>query len=120
MTVLLDAIEHADGDMMEFGVWEDYSFTDDLETFFKALPFRYGALAGEVLVGRVPELQRHGFDYQVEPTRALRAALLAAHRRFDHYLELAAEVGSSAWKPNECKRVPERASAASPVLRRVK
>jgi hypothetical protein len=132
MTVLLDAIEHADDscgtlgdlfsdvfesyvgvsweetgiepivyvrDMIEFGVWEEYGFTDDLETFFKALPVRYGSLADEVLVGLVPELQHHGFDYQVERTRALRAALLMAHRRFDHYLELAAEVGSSAWKP---------------------
>ena len=86
-------------DVIEFGVWEDYGLTDDLETFFEELPRRYGSLADEVLAGLVPELRRFGFDYQHERVLALRAALLVAHRRYDQYVELAATVGSSAWKP---------------------
>lgn len=86
-------------DVIEFGVWEDYGLLGDLEAFFAVLDRRHAPVADAVFVEVTAELKHFDFAYQIDRTNALRAAFFVEHRRFDHFVELAAEIGSSAWKP---------------------
>jgi hypothetical protein len=86
-------------DAIEFGIWEDYGFTDEMEAFFAVVDPGAVPTIEAVFQEVKAELTRYDFAYQLDRILCLRATFLVAYRRFDDFVGLAAEMGSRAWKP---------------------
>jgi len=86
-------------DAIDFGVWEDFGFTDAMKTFFSTVDLASTTIIEAIFQETKTELKRYGLSYQVDRIDCLRATFLVAYRRFDEFVGLATEMGSSAWKP---------------------
>ena len=86
-------------DGIEFGCWEDYGLSKEMEAFFEAVPREHGDLAVQILAETRAELIINGRDYEHQKVLSMWATLLVAHERFDAFEHLAFRLGSDAWLP---------------------
>ena len=86
-------------DFLNLAIWEDYGLLhEELGPFFRVVPPEHVARADAILRPLRRELQGHEeLDYPAEAALTLLGALHAEKEDFDHFVDLAREMGSRHW-----------------------
>lgn len=86
-------------DGIEFGCWEDYGLSREMEAFVEAVPREHADLAVQILAETRAELIINGREYQHQKVLVMWATLLVAQERFGDFEYLAFRLGSETWLP---------------------
>ena len=83
----------------EFGAWEDYGLSGEMERFLAAVPAEHRGLAIRIFEQTTAELAINGLGYEHCKTLSMWAAFLVAHGRFEDFKRLAHRARANVWRP---------------------
>jgi hypothetical protein len=86
-------------DVIEFGIWEDYGLSDDMERLLIAIPPCHGDLAVRIFEETTAELFIHGLEYQYGKAHSMWATFLVAHGRAGEFEYVARRIAADAGRP---------------------
>jgi hypothetical protein len=86
-------------DGIEFGIWEDYGLSDDMEALLLGVPTEHADAAIRIFEESTAELFIHGLEYEYTKAHSMWAVLLVAQGRIDEFEFVARRVGADAFVP---------------------